>query len=832
MLSYSPIRTQKRLQIIGLLLALSLPVYALAITPEALQDYKQGLTFERVGDLEQAEQAYRLSIGLDPTDSLVYLKLGALVERKQHFTEALQLYKTALDLNPRDTLVHIQIARVYEAQNQPYMALSHYLMITDSPSINYPYVYLPIARLQAKINDSAKAMESYQRFLSAYPNHPDAQRELGELQRHYAPQPIVVNTQTGCSNRNATSGHMDLALPPLPTLPGDIKTPAAAKSPAKVATNYLDEAQAYERAGKLPEAVEAYRKHIAQDPKKNAPAYLNIATLSETQGKLGDLKKALNNYQAFDASNVDVARRLGDLELSDNNPKAAVLQYEKALLNSKDARQQTDIRKQLGYAQQLRGDYQDAIAAYEVVLKNQDDPAIRKNLALAYQQDGQYEKAAALYRGFIAAESADSSLRQDMGKVLSKLGEKAIEQKNFPAAQNYYAELKQVHPADAELADKQLAQIEVLKAPKAGRIDLADSEVETNVIPQPQKSVGSSNRPANSQPVSQPGLASQTATKPISQNTAPTSASAYYYPTETKPQPSQTTPSVMVPESTESPQPYGMRSVTTPKTTVAASASKPVISKHSIPSTLPDLSAHPRQTAPEISSVEDLNDNVSVATTSTTHQPVSAKSLMAPNYQKQLKAAQLAYEQKNYQTAIDNLQSLSNANLATVESYTLLAKAQQANNDIAQATQNYERAAELAPNDTTILFSLGQLYRQDEQLDKAQAAFEKVLATEKTPPTAQLLYELGVVYHLQKRYEEAVKSFQQATQINPSWPEGYYGLGVAYEGIKAYKKAIGAYDGYLKYTDTKQPMYENIKKHVALLNNYLIMKQQQSPASN
>ena len=812
----------KTLFITSLLLALSLPVVSYAITPEALQHFKQGVTFEHIGNLEQAEQEYRVAIGLDPTDSMLFLKLGALVERKQHFTEALQLYKTALDLNPRDTLIHLQIARVYEAQNQPVLALSHYLMITDTPSLNYPYIYLPIARLQTRLNDTSKAMESYQRFLSVYPEHPEAKHEFTALQQGYAPQPIQVIQRPVTPSPNTTTNTMmvhnnkpDLELPPVPTL-------AESQTYTPQNKDYLSEAQQYEKTGQFSLAIEAYQKLIYENPKANTKYYLHIATIAEKQGNLGELKKALSAYQNYDASNVDIARRLGDLAIVDNNAKTAVSQYERALLNSNDLRQQTDIRKQLGYAQQLRGDYQDAIAAYEAVLKSGDDVVIRKNLALAYQQDGQYEKSATFYRSFIAQEPQNSSLRQDMSKVLLALGQKATDEKNFPAAQNYYTTLKQINPSQTEVADKQMALIQELMAPQRGRIP-DEPEWEAQQSPAKPEQVAVS-------------IATEKPSTVTPKHTQDNNSSPYYYPPSSTDINKDTTPTktTQQPTANELPsssnQPYGLQKQI-PKIKVAsASISKPIIPKTTIASTLPDLSAQPRKTAPELGSVEDLNDNISLST-APINQPVSVKSLVTPNYQKTYKAAQLAFDQKNYQLVIDNITKLHEANMGTIDSFQLLGKAQQANNDTAQAILSYERAVQLAPKNTDILFTLGQLYRQDEQLDKAQAAFERVIETETTPPSAQLLYEIGVIYHLQNRYDDAVKSFQQATQINPKWADGYYGLGVAYEGIKAYKKAISAYGDYLKYTDASQPMYDSIKKHVALLNNYLIMKQQQS-ASN
>ena len=114
----------------------------------------------------------------------------------------------------------------------------------------YPYAYLSIARLQARINNPALAVSAYQRFLTAYPNHPQAISELSRLTTS-ANLPV---RQPDFYNAPQVSAPSVMSLPQVPQ--------------ASVANNVdvLQQAQQLQKQGRLSESLEAYKQAVVRQP--------------------------------------------------------------------------------------------------------------------------------------------------------------------------------------------------------------------------------------------------------------------------------------------------------------------------------------------------------------------------------------------------------------------------------------------------------------------------------------------------------------------------------------------------------------------------------------
>ena len=76
-------------------------------------------------------------------------------------------------------------------------------------------------------------------------------------------------------------------------------------------------------------------------------------------------------------------------------------------------------------------------------------------------------------------------------------------------------------------------------------------------------------------------------------------------------------------------------------------------------------------------------------------------------------------------------------------------------------------------------------------------------------PKAIKAYNSGIDLTSQEKYNDAILSLEEATQIEPSFTDAYYNLGILYQYLGNMDKALGAYQAILQYNPKD---YEVIQK--------------------
>lgn len=87
-----------------------------------------------------------------------------------------------------------------------------------------------------------------------------------------------------------------------------------------------------------------------------------------------------------------------------------------------------------------------------------------------------------------------------------------------------------------------------------------------------------------------------------------------------------------------------------------------------------------------------------------------------------------------------------------------------ANRDGGQGMNNYEKAAELAPQYAKIYYKMGNLYRMGRVTNMAVQNYEKTVEVD--PDFAPAYQELGVLYNQQKQYDKAKAAYKKFIDIS------------------------------------------------------------------
>ena len=141
--------------------------------------------------------------------------------------------------------------------------------------------------------------------------------------------------------------------------------------------------------------------------------------------------------------------------------------------------------------------------------------------------------------------------------------------------------------------------------------------------------------------------------------------------------------------------------------------------------------------------------------------------------------------------AVDALRQTISINPEDGEAHRLLATIYNDLRRSREALQLMSRASELLPGHVPTLLQLGQLQRQNGQLDDAITTLRQ--AQKVDSQNMRVLRELGALYVAAKQFDRAISAFKRARELAPDQPETYFGLGIAYKAAGRLGEAIQAF---------------------------------------
>ena len=124
------------------------------------------------------------------------------------------------------------------------------------------------------------------------------------------------------------------------------------------------------------------------------------------------------------------------------------------------------------------------------------------------------------------------------------------------------------------------------------------------------------------------------------------------------------------------------------------------------------------------------------------------------------------------------------------------------------------------PNDPALLAEIGNVYYDAQQFESAQEYYERSVAAK---PTAENLTLLANTYHYTGDTDKAIATFNRALQMNPTWADALFNLGMLeWQAKSDPKAAIALWEKLLK-TNPKHPnrttveqMIERAKRHMSI----------------
>ncbi len=113
-----------------------------------------GITYKRLGLMQQAQDAYRQAIEIHNSDPEPHYNLAIILREQGEFRKAEEEYKKAISLVPNFRDAHYNLAVLYDLYlNQPAEAVQHYQTYLDLGGENQEEIKIWIASLEKRIED-------------------------------------------------------------------------------------------------------------------------------------------------------------------------------------------------------------------------------------------------------------------------------------------------------------------------------------------------------------------------------------------------------------------------------------------------------------------------------------------------------------------------------------------------------------------------------------------------------------------------------------------------------------------------------------------------------
>jgi tetratricopeptide (TPR) repeat protein len=148
--------------------------------------FQRGLALEETGaPPDQASEAYRKAIELNPNAAGALVNLGTISFRARKLREAAAYYQRAIESDPRYPLAHFNIGNVYDELGDLQLARRHY-EIALGLNPEYADAHFNLALIAERDNDQMRALKHWKAYLKLDPSSAwsgQARKQLDRLRR-------------------------------------------------------------------------------------------------------------------------------------------------------------------------------------------------------------------------------------------------------------------------------------------------------------------------------------------------------------------------------------------------------------------------------------------------------------------------------------------------------------------------------------------------------------------------------------------------------------------------------------------------------------------------
>ncbi|ALS02281.1 hypothetical protein ATZ33_13065 [Enterococcus silesiacus] len=301
---------------------------------DVLRYYNLGNALEKQKKYQEAGEAYRKAIELNPTHATTYYNLGCVLEEQGKYEEAVEAYQKAIELNPDYASAYYKLGNILDKQGKYEEAVEAYKKAIES-NPDHASTYYKLGNRLYKQGKYEEVVQAYKKAIELNPNYTSAYNNLGialDKQGKYEEAVEVYQKVMELNPNNATI-YYNLGN----TLYKQKKYDQAIKVYQKAIELNPNYASAYNNLGnaldkqeKYEGAVEAYQKAI--DLKKSNTMYYN--NLGNTLYRKKEYDKAIEVFKEvieLNPANASAYNKVGLILTKQEKHNQAIKYYQKAI---------------------------------------------------------------------------------------------------------------------------------------------------------------------------------------------------------------------------------------------------------------------------------------------------------------------------------------------------------------------------------------------------------------------------------------------------------------------------------------------------------------------
>lgn len=322
-----------------------------------------------------------------------YIRKAQEYESQGHIVKANEYYLKAKKVSPERYEAKFGLAKTYCWLNKPKLSMKNYQELLRQSPDNIDLLEA-FANCLKDNKQYTRAKEVYKRliFLTKNEKYNNNLQEIISLEKGITLKQKNVELaqkpgNQGRSRQNDTQQNINIQK-------------------NKIFSEYIKEAQIFERQGKVTEANEYYLKAGKIYPLRYEAKF----GLAKTYGWMHNDALALKYYQellAQSPNNVNLLNAYATYLKDTKHYSEAMEIYQKLHIRAKDEKYQTDIAQILF----LQGDYQGSLKLYfDIYDQNPNNPEIQKAIALNYFVSGDFENAIDFYQKYLVQNRDQQSI--------------------------------------------------------------------------------------------------------------------------------------------------------------------------------------------------------------------------------------------------------------------------------------------------------------------------------------------------------------------------------------------------------------------------------------
>ncbi|MBI2565860.1 MAG: tetratricopeptide repeat protein [Candidatus Schekmanbacteria bacterium] len=430
--------------LVALLVAMASLVEAqVSVSPQARNNYDQGVAFEERRDLEHARQAYERAIEISPGFALPYAALGRMHANDGAHERAVEMFRKFIALDATVAAVHYNLGRSLLALQNLSEATSEFRQaVSQDPT--FTEAREALGEVLAVQGDKEGAAEQFSQALEHNPSSVRANTVLGGIRMEQGRLDEALSYFRKVVELTPKQPVPRIRVADLLRMTGqDEEAAKAYRELIEVAPNLKQ--VAIENLGDLAFKAEDFgkAKDYFEDLRKLLPAYPDAAVkLARTEARLKRVEAAEKLYLeaiGLAAGLMDARLELADLYAAANRADDA----EKTLLAALALAPETAAaHARLAALLQARGDRAGAAEAFEKAGAGAGaDASLLAKAGSLYLEIGNLEKAAGIFAQLIAGDHVAVGVIVDSGVAEWLRGDRA-------KAVERFREAVELHPDD------------------------------------------------------------------------------------------------------------------------------------------------------------------------------------------------------------------------------------------------------------------------------------------------------------------------------------------------------------------------------------------------